>query len=141
MHRTAFRIVLDNFIVRQTNGRFTNNSETERHFQNIFIDINKSRWQLGVSLSMTRAAALRAAVDKPTLPKKIGKPEPESAAVAEPSPLNRLGSAAAFAAAPCFPTFVFCPFFPFRILLFSVGYGSIGSRGRQRPQNRRLKLL
>jgi len=50
---------------------------------------------------MTSAAALRAAADKPTPPKKIGKPEPKSAAVAEPSPLNRLGSAAAFP--PCDP--------------------------------------
>ena len=31
--------------------------------------------------------------------------------------------------------------FPLSNFAFSVGYGSIGPRGCQRPQNRRLKLL
>ena len=66
---------------------------------------------------------------------------------AEPSPLNRSGSAAAFprlvrflsALSDSLPFHAFC----FSVLCssppdfaFSVGYGSIGLRGSQRPQNR-----
>ena len=51
------------------------------------------------------------------------------------------GSAAAFSAAQCFLSLALFPFHVPLEFAFSVGYGSIVPRGRQRPQNRRLKHL
>ena len=57
-------------------------------------------------------------------------------------PANPLGgSAAAFSAAQCFLSLALFPFHVPLEFAFSVGYGSIVPRGRQRSQNRRLKHL
>ena len=60
---------------------------------------------------------------------------------AEPSPLNRSGDGCRFFRRAMLSYHWFLPFIVPLEFAFSVGYGSIVPRGRQRPQNRRLKHL
>ena len=87
-----------------------------------------------------RLAALAAAKHTPRKrqQEQHGKPNRKRGG-AEPSPLNRLGIGCRFFRRAMLSYHWFLPFIVPLEFAFSVGYGSIVPRGRQRPQNRRLK--
>ena len=88
--------------------------------------------------ALTRAAAKH--TPRKRQQEQRGKPNRKRGG-AEPSPLTRLGIGCRFCRRAR-PSFIgFYRSLHLLNLPFRSGYGSIGLRGRQRPQNRRLKHL